>query len=182
MSTPVTHGFLGMAFAYVLAPGKRLLFSFFCVACSVFPDVDKVVSKLFGTGWPGSSAFENRGFTHSILFAVLMAAPVACIAALTRKFARPWWVLGLGLLVVSMSHGALDAFTHGSVGIAFFDPFSAKRYLAPVTPLPTISYREFFTPVGWKLFLSEVLWVWVPVLCALVLFDVFRRRRAHSAS
>ena len=180
MSSPVTHGFLGMAFAHVLAPGKRLLFSLFCVACSVFPDVDKVVSKLFGTGWPGSGAFENRGFTHSILFAVLVAAPAAYIAVITRKFPRPWWILGLSLLAVSMSHGVLDAFTHGSVGVAFFEPFSAKRYLAPVTPLPTISYGEFFTPVGWKAFLSEVLWVWVPVLCALILFDFLRRRRALS--
>ena len=39
------------------------------------------------------------------------------------------------LFLAIASHGLLDAFTDGGLGVAFFAPFDSTRYFFPVTPI-----------------------------------------------
>jgi inner membrane protein len=43
--------------------------------------------------------------------------------------------IALCIAVATASHGILDAFTNGGLGVAFFAPFDKTRYFFPVTPM-----------------------------------------------
>jgi inner membrane protein len=71
--------------------------------------------------------------------------------------------IGLFLFLAAVSHGVLDAFTNGGLGIAFFAPFSAERYFFPVTPIQVSPIgAAFFSERGLTVMASEVCWVWTP--------------------
>jgi inner membrane protein len=103
---------------------------------SMAPDLDVVA---FALGIPYHAPFGHRGATHSLVVA-LLAGVVLAIPKKTRRFA-------LLAAVVLGSHGVLDSFTDGGLGIALFWPFSDARYFAPFQPIPV-------APIGLG-FLSE---------------------------
>ena len=100
------------------------------VALSVLPDADFLAFRL---GIPYSNPYGHRGMTHSLLFAVLVGLVVA-LGLRSRR--RP--VLGDALLttLVVASHGVLDAFTTGGLGIEFLWPFDTDRFFAPWRFIP----------------------------------------------
>jgi len=133
------------------------------VICSVFPDIDAIGFRM---GVPYGAFWGHRGFTHSIVFAGLMAA-VACVAITWRE------VPGIGrfslfayLFVAGASHGLLDAMTNGGLGVAFFSPFDNGRYFLPWRPIRVspLSLTRFFTPRGFGIMQNEILWIWLPAL------------------
>lgn len=66
------------------------------------------------------------------------------------------------------SHGLLDAFTNGGLGIAFFSPFDPRRYFFPWRPVQVSPIgMAFFGRWGLRVLRSEVVWIWLP-LAALV--------------
>jgi len=94
--------------------------------CSVIPDFDVIGFRLgihYGDFW------GHRGFTHSLLFAALLASIVMFIgfrrvaSGLTRL---PMWVY---FFLATASHGFLDAMTDGGLGVAFFSPFDNDGFL-----------------------------------------------------
>ncbi len=93
-------------------------------ACAALPDID-----FFGR------PFAHRALTHSLVFALIVAAVATFIffrgAVGTRQRARIAVVLGLALL----SHSCLDAMSTYSVGVGFLAPFSQQRYRFAWTPL-----------------------------------------------
>ena len=125
---------------------------------SVLPDVDVLA---FSFGIPYEDQFGHRGFTHSFVFAGF----VALIGALLyRMVAMDFMKTFLFLLVSTSSHGILDAFTDGGLGIAFFWPFSVERYFAPFRPMKVspIDAYAFLSRSGMQVLSSEFLWVWLP--------------------
>ncbi|MCG8553124.1 MAG: metal-dependent hydrolase, partial [Desulfobacterales bacterium] len=66
--------------------------------------------------------------------------------------------------IVSSSHGILDAFTNGGLGIALLSPFDNERYFFPATPIyvSPLSVKEFISEKGIAILKNEILWVWVP--------------------
>ena len=72
----------------------------------------------------------------------------------------------LFLFLVTASHGILDAFTNGGLGVAFFAPFSGERFFFPVRPIEVspLSLDRFLTARGLAILASEVRWVWIPAL------------------
>ncbi len=128
------------------------------VAASILPDVDVLA---FPLGVQYGSAFGHRGFTHSLAFA-LAAALVGggCHRALRTRFSRAF----LFILASAASHGILDAFTNGGLGIAFLWPFSSDRYFAPyqVIEVSPIGISRFLTSRGLSVLESELVWVWAP--------------------
>ncbi len=94
-------------------------------AFSLLPDLDVIA---FRFGVPYAAPFGHRGATHSIVFALLVAA---CGWLLTRS-----WRSTLAALVVVLSHPLLDMLTDGGLGVALFWPFTAERFFWPVQPLP----------------------------------------------
>jgi inner membrane protein len=138
----------------------------------VLPDADVLA---FSLGIPYEHPLGHRGMSHSFAF----AAMVALFGAWARRilqttFARAF----LFLCVATGSHGVLDAFTNGGLGIAFFWPWSETRYFFPffrplvVSPIG----MSDFLPYAKRVLVSELLCVWVPVSLAAWGLAVYRRR------
>lgn len=134
---------------------------------SILPDIDVIG---FNFGIPYGSTFGHRGFTHSILFALIVSALFA------RRNAKAFAFI----FFCAISHPILDAMTDGGRGIAFFSPFSNDRYFFPWRPIRVspIGAGAFFTARGLQTLLSEVRWVWVPFAVAGVVGLIARGKRA----
>jgi membrane-bound metal-dependent hydrolase YbcI (DUF457 family) len=80
------------------------------------------------------------------------------------------------LFVAAVSHGVLDAFTTGGLGIAFLWPFSPERYFAPIQVIRVspISAAHIFSPRMIAVLRSEAWWVWIPFLTMMASLVVFR--------
>ncbi len=150
------------------------------MVCSMAPDID-VIGFRFGIRY--GDLLGHRGLTHSLFFAAVLAclATFAAFPRATARAHRSWVWIYLFLAIVS--HGVLDAFTDGGLGVAFFSPFNTARYFFPLTPIAVSPLGVgFFSSRGFGVLLSEVIWVWLPSLlffaCALLL----RRRSATQTS
>src|SRR5260370_3366030 len=126
MPTVLTHPALPLAIGLGVGRGiiaPRLLVA--GVAASILPDLDVLAFRL---GVPYGSPLAHRGLSHSLFFAALVALLGAGCHRLLKT--RPA-VAFVFLLVATASHGILDAFTNGGLGIAFLWPFFSERYFAP---------------------------------------------------
>jgi inner membrane protein len=139
--------------------------------CSIVPDLD-VIGFRFGIHY--ADFWGHRGFTHSLLFAVLVS-----ILAFRRlpPSARLLWIWSY-LFLATASHGFLDAMTDGGLGVAFFSPFNNDRYFLPWRPIRVspIGVGRFFTERGLYVFRSELIWIWLPAGLLAVLAWLLRRR------
>jgi inner membrane protein len=143
--------------------------------CSVIPDFD-VIGFRFGIHY--SDFWGHRGFTHSLVFAALLAT-----AALAIGFRRetpglgrfPLWIY---FFLATASHGLLDAMTDGGLGVAFFSPFNNTRYFLPWKPIRVslIGVGRFSTSRGLEVVRSEMLWIWLPAALLVVSAWLVRRR------
>lgn len=169
MATAFTHAFVGAALATVTSkPIPRSLVVIVAAALSVLPDIDALA---FRFGIPYADVFGHRGFTHSLLFAALLA----CTASLlfikyTPLFTKHWFALVALLFIATSSHGVLDALTDKGLGVGFFIPFDNGRYFFPVRPLATspVSINRFFSGNATAILRTEIYWVWLPVLVAIL--------------
>jgi inner membrane protein len=129
--------------------------------CSVIPDLD-VVGFSFGVHY--GDFLGHRGFTHSLLFAFLLAAAAALLFGDANAPGRSLFLLVAYFFLATASHGLLDAMTDGGLGVAFFAPFSTARYFLPWTPVRAapIGLLRFFSMRGLTVFLSELVWIWIP--------------------
>ena len=126
------------------------------LALSFLPDADVVA---FPLGIPYAAPFGHRGAAHSLVFAALCAL---LLALAVPRLRRP----GLGLLMFAVvaSHGLLDAFTDGGLGVAFLWPFSNERFFAPWRPIPVAPIgARLFTAWGLEVVLVELL-IFLPVV------------------
>ena len=138
------------------------------IAATILPDADVAA---FAFGIPYGHTFGHRGFTHSIAFALLVAA--AGVAALrVREHRRTTFAF---LFLCAMSHPVLDAMTTGGLGVAFFSPFSNERYFFPWRPIRVSPIgAAFFSSRGLTVLASELAWVWIP--CAALALLAPRRK------
>jgi len=181
MPSVFTHAVAAVALGAALLPrgtGPRPWF--LGMVCAVLPDID-VVSFAFGV--PYSAMFGHRGLSHSILFALLLSTLVTALAFRAGQWTgeRPRiWVF---FFAATTSHGILDAFTNGGLGIAFFAPFSATRYFFPVTPIEVSPIvHGFFSERGVRVLASEMVWVWAPALVLVAVCIGVRRLYPRHAS
>ena len=163
MPTIFSHPAVPMALGFALGRevvSRRLLVT--GVAASILPDLDVIG---FSFAIPYEHEFGHRGFSHSFFFAALTALLGACAHRwLHCSFGVAFWFLFLA----TASHGVLDAFTNGGLGIAFLWPWSGDRYFARYQwiQVAPIGLSYFFSPSGVWVILSELRWVWLP--CALL--------------
>jgi inner membrane protein len=179
MASAFTHSFFAVA-AGKLAFPDRLTSRIWMlgILCALLPDLD-VIGFRFGI--PYGNSLGHRGFSHSLLFAVITGCAVALLAFRDVPFrSRQWWSFAAYFCVAAASHGVLDAMTDGGYGVAFFSPFSNVRYFLPWRPLEVapIGVRGFFSRWGWDVLMSELLWIWVPVTLLLVVVSLTRRQRS----
>ncbi len=161
MATPISH--LAVPLALTAALGTHLVppsLMLLALAYAVLPDIDALGLWL---GVPYAHAFGHRGFTHSLLFSVLMAGAGALLAPALG--AQPLLAFLL-LFVCIASHGLLDALTNGGLGVAFFSPFSQRRYFLPWRVI-VVSPLSLFALLSWRglrVLGSEVRTVLMPCL------------------
>ena len=141
--------------------------------CAIIPDAD-VAGYAFGVGRGGM--FSHRGFTHSIVFALLFGAFAAFIARRFLKAPFTFAKLAVFFSLATLSHPLLDMLTNGGSGIALFAPLSGQRFAFPWRPVEVspIGLR-FFSDRGWAVIVSEFIWVWLPALTILGLSIIVRK-------
>lgn len=174
MPTTLTHAIPAIAVGLGLGKNyisKRLIFTGAFIAN--IPDLDLIGPRFYGIEF--DSIYGHRGYTHSILFALVLAF-IFSLFFLKSDFKKAF----LFLTFCTLSHGILDAFTEGGLGITFFWPFLDDRYYAFVQPIINvgISFRGLYaTAQGLPIFISEIIWVWLPfALLGLALrFNIFSR-------
>ncbi len=146
------------------------------VVCSLIPDVD-VIGFRFGIRY--SDFWGHRGFTHSLLFAAVIAGAATAVVSRREIAGIRRLPLLAYLFLATASHGLLDAMTNGGLGVAFFSPFDNGRYFLPWRPIQVspVSVGRFFTPRAWAILASEFLWIWIPAgLVAILGFTVGRAK------
>jgi inner membrane protein len=182
MASAISHAIaafgIGSAFSRTNSPKLVWIAG---IACSVIPDLD-VIGFRFGIQY--SAFWGHRGFTHSLLFAGLLAGTAALIIPMISTETRRERLF-LYVFACAASHGFLDAATDGGLGVAFFSPFDTRRYFLPWRPIRVspIGASRFFTSRGVAVLQSELLWIWLPILLFVFLVAAFGRSgRSHTAS
>lgn len=177
MASVFTHAFFAVALGKVYAGAARMPARFWLLAalCAVLPDAD-VLAFFFGVSY--GDVLGHRGLTHSLLFALLLAAAVVLVFFRGREFRKG--ALVVYFFLATASHGVLDALTDGGLGVAFFAPFDETRYFFPWRPLVVspIGVGRFFSEWGLAVIASEFVWVWVPSLA--VVGGAWLWSRRHS--
>jgi inner membrane protein len=163
MPSIITHAAVAVA-AGIAFPPRNMPNHFWAlsVVCSIIPDADVMGLSL---GIPYHHFLGHRGFFHSPFFALLMSIFIVTVFFRgTEKFSGDWFFYFIFFFLLSASHGILDAFTNGGLGIALLSPFDLTRYFFPWTPIMVspIGLKAFFSQWGLMVMKSEFLWVWLP--------------------
>ena len=173
MPTVITHPFVSLALAPVFRRlGIPIAVVFLGAICCAIPDID-VIGFRFGI--PYRSTFGHRGFTHSFLFAFLLAGFLTLVVwKWTKSRCKPWTVF-LFLFLCTVSHPLLDAMTDGGLGVALFSPFSDERFFFSWRPLKVSPFdvSRFLSGRANEVIFSELKWVVAP--CVLLFFATLRR-------
>jgi len=143
--------------------------------CGAFPDID-VVGFHYGIHY--GDFWGHRGFTHSLVFAALLAGVVVLAASRTNLTGISRLSLAFYVFLATASHGVLDAMTNGGLGVAFFSPLDDGRYFFPWRPIlvSPISAGRFFSARGYAILQNEFLWIWLPCIVFAILVLFLRRR------
>ena len=175
MPTIFTHPAVALAAASCLGtvrPRGAVVLS--GMLLSVLPDLDVLA---FRFGIPYAHAFGHRGFSHSLVFALLASGLMALL--FRRAEAGRWLRVWAYLMVCTASHGLLDAMTDGGLGVGLLLPFSAERFFFAFRPIAvsTLSMARFLGGQGLPVLQSEMVVVWLP---AALLHPRHRRFRQTS--
>ncbi len=143
------------------------------IFCSVIPDLD-VIGFRFGFRY--GDFWGHRGFTHSLMFAALLAAVATGIIKRLQSKISPASLFAYFFLATA-SHGLLDAMTDGGLGVAFFSPLHNGRYFLPWRPIRVspIGITRFFPHRGLAVLQTEILWVWLPSIAVIAVVIVSQR-------
>jgi inner membrane protein len=149
------------------------------VACAIAPDLD-VLGFRFGVAY--GDLLGHRGLSHSFPTAALVAL-LLCFAIWPRRrppFSRA--AAWLFLFLATASHGVLDCFTNGGLGVALLSPFTNERFFAPFRPIAVSPFDAgTFVQRAGIILPSEALWVGLPCLALGALLAVLRRSLAPRA-
>jgi Glycine cleavage system T protein (aminomethyltransferase) len=134
-------------------------------------DADVVAFKL---GIDYAHALGHRGASHSLVFAMACGAVAACGARWLRASAITAFLF---IALSAASHALLDMLTDGGLGVALFWPWSETRHFAPWRMIEVSPFaNRFFSARGVEVLLSELRWVWLPVLMLAGVAAWLRRR------
>jgi inner membrane protein len=148
---------LGYAFfPKQVRPAALLLAGF----CAFAPDLDVLA---FRFDIPYDSPWGHRGWTHSLMFAVILGALAGRLLAGRLASARPSM---LWMTASTLSHPLLDMLTNGGRGCALWWPFSEDRIFFPFRPIAVspLSIGDFISGWGLEVLASELIWVVFPAV------------------
>jgi inner membrane protein len=167
MPTIFTHPAVALLKTWAPRLPRRVAFA--GAVATILPDLD-VAS--FALGIPYAHPFGHRGFTHSIVFALLVTALLTWMLRVPGHRRATF----LFLFLCAISHPILDAMTNGGLGIAFFAPFHNARYFLPWTPIRVSPIGAgFFSARGLETLRSELMCVWAPCVVMAIAGSIRRR-------
>lgn len=145
------------------------------IILSILPDADSIG---FRYGIAYGSFWGHRGFSHSIVFALLVSGMFQQLFFKQGKSTGEQIRIVLFLFLSCVSHSLLDAMTTGGLGVAFFSPFDNRRYFFPFRPIRVspVNVHEFFTGRGLNVIKSEAIWIGIPCLLIMVSGIMMKRR------
>lgn len=163
MPTIITHAAVGISAAAAVS-GKKVQKKFWALSilAVVLPDVDVIGLKM---GISYGSFWGHRGFLHSLSFALIVSLLIVAVFFRGREGVfRRWWQYWIYFSLLILTHGILDAFTNGGLGIALLSPFDNERYFFWTTPISVspINPSRFFSAGGLHVMLNEIVWIWIP--------------------
>jgi inner membrane protein len=181
MATIFSHGVVAFT-AGKLFPASALSSKIIVagIILSMIPDAD-VLSFYFNIAY--EHPLGHRGFTHSVLFAIIAGLMIALLFQRKLKFSsRGFTVVFLYLFLCTLSHGILDAFTSGGKGVGFFIPFDNSRYFFGYRPIlvSPIGLDNFLSSWGLAVMKSEFRYIWIPCLFALTILWLSRKIKSKK--
>lgn len=170
MASIFGHGLVAYTVSKVIDSKSSKLLLFLAIGSSMLPDLDVLAFK-FGISY--AHPFGHRGFTHSILFAIIWSVLLSFLFGKGRKL-----IYVIVLFLSTISHGILDAMTTGGKGVGFFIPFDNSRFFFPFRPIKVspIGIKEFFSEWGINVLLSEFKYIGIPCLIVLIMLYLFRNQ------
>jgi inner membrane protein len=164
---------LGKGFSKTIVNWKFLLLG---IICSIIPDAD-VIGFSFGIKY--ERFWGHRGFSHSLLFALILGVLITAIFYRKDLVTKKGGILVLYFTICTASHAVLDALTTGGLGVAFFSPFDTTRYFFPWRPIQVspIGIERFFSDRGIKVVLSELIWIGIPSIVYIIITAYFKKIR-----
>jgi inner membrane protein len=171
MASIFGHGLVAYTVAKVTDAKTSELLVFLAILSSILPDIDVIG---FSIGIDYLHPLGHRGFTHSILFALLWSALLTFFFGKSKKL-----IFAIVLFISTISHGILDAMTSGGKGVGFFIPFDNSRYFFPFREIKVspIGIENFFSQWGIRVILSEIIYIGLPCFIILVTLFLIRKRK-----
>ncbi len=176
MTTVFTHALAGAAFSQAAPAGVTKGRLAACLGCAaVLPDLDVI---MFAMKVPYAHPLGHRGFSHSIIFAMVLALVLTWMAGYAADPKRNIRT-ALIFFAAIISHGILDALTDAGLGVGFFIPFTQERYFFPWRPVMTASLNPatFWSPETLEILLNEIAYVWMPLAAVSMVFHLIRQAR-----
>lgn len=175
MASIFGHGIVGYTLVKVTNKQNLKWLVLAAIFSTILPDFD-VIGFNFGIAY--GSPLGHRGFTHSILFALLWA--VFLMFSLGRNNKVIWFLV---IFVSTLSHGVLDAMTSGGKGVGFFIPFNNNRFFFPFQDIRVspIGIGKFISERGIQVILSEFKYIFLPcfIILAVRFLVVKFKKRTH---
>ena len=168
MPSAFTHAVASIALGRAYT-SRRLPLRFWILSsiCAVAPDIDVLANRF---GYDHTTMIGHRGLTHSFLFAAFLSGLVVLLffrKPITDAMSR--LALFAFFFAATASHSVLDAMVDGTLGVAFFAPFSAGRFFLPWRPIVSSPIGlAFFSSAGAATLLNELVWVWLPSMIVIV--------------
>lgn len=156
MASAFGHAIVGLTLTKVIDNKNLKWLLLLAIFSTILPDFDVVAFKL---GIAYEHPLGHRGFTHSIVFAMLWA--LLLMFTIGKKHKLIWFLV---VFFSTLSHGFLDAMTSGGKGVGFFIPFNNDRFFFPfreilVSPL---GIKNFFSTWGLHVLFSEFKFIVLP--------------------
>jgi inner membrane protein len=179
MPDSFSHIVAGLGAGSPIAPSAPTRRYWVCAGiCAALPDIDWLWSF---NGLPYDHWLAHRGLTHSLVFAAALAALVNWTVMRRAVPRDERWRSWVGLTLATASHGFFDALSTYGLGVAFFLPFTTRRFFFPWRPLSTGAAlpKASFALKLLDTFGREFLFIWVP---SLLVFFAARRWRSRAGA
>lgn len=170
MASIFGHGVVGFTLSKLMDKQNLKWLVWAAIFSAILPDFDVIA---FNFGIPYEHPLGHRGFSHSILFALIWT--LILMFCFGRKHKAIWFSV---IFLSIFSHGLLDAMTTGGLGVGFFIPFDNHRYFFPFHPIKVspIGVQRFFSEWGLQVIYSEFKYIFMPCFFILILLYFIKKR------
>ncbi|WP_347922806.1 metal-dependent hydrolase [Pontimicrobium sp. SW4] len=171
MASVFGHSIVGFTLVKLFKSKQNRWLLILAIMSTILPDIDVIA---FSLNIPYSHPFGHRGFTHSILFAVIWA--LLLMSFFGKKDRLVWFTV---IFLSTISHGLLDAMTSGGKGIGFLIPFNNERFFFPFREIKVspIGVSKFLSEWGLQVIMSELKYILIPCFFILLVRFILQKSK-----